>query len=95
MLATRGGKPCLGAIKTLLNSPHVHIDCPNRKGQTALHLAASFSDFVITEMLVRGGASTSLKDKQGKMPADLVSTSLKDSQRKALIGLMKKHKLSK
>ena len=95
MLTVRGGKPCIAALKILLSSPHVFIDCQNKRGQTALHLAASCADQTCTELLVRGGACVSLRDKQGFVPSDVVPGGLKESQRKLIMGIMKKQKTSK
>ena len=95
MLTVRGGKPCIAALKILLSSPHILIDCQNRRGQTALHLAASFADQTCTELLVRGGACVSVRDKLGLVPADVVPGGIKDSQKKFILGIMKKQKISK
>ena len=95
MLTVIGGKPCIAALKILLSSPHILIDCQNRRGQTALHLAASFADQTCTELLVRGGACVSVRDKLGLVPADVVPGGIKDSQKKFILGIMKKQKISK
>jgi len=90
MLAVRGGAPCVPVLRLLLSLPQTCTDLPSLLGSTALHMAASWGDQTATELLIRAGANPALKDRDGKIPAELVPSRLKDTQRKLLLSILRK-----
>ena len=46
---------------------------PNEDGNTALHIASFFANAELVELLLRTGASVSIKNSRGETPLDVVS----------------------
>jgi len=54
-----------GVAGYLLTQPEIEVNVVNENGATALHLAVQNAEAVIVKQLLRVGASTSVKDKNG------------------------------
>ncbi|XP_023328088.1 uncharacterized protein LOC111701152 [Eurytemora carolleeae] len=89
MLAVKGGKDCISSLKLLLvDVSQAKINIRNMSGQTALHLSTIGVEFSVTEALIKAGASVAIKDKNGRLPVDLIDST--NSNRKTLISLLRK-----
>ncbi|XP_068632103.1 26S proteasome non-ATPase regulatory subunit 10-like [Battus philenor] len=64
-------------VELLLQNPVINTDICDSTGCTALHLACEEDREAVACMLVKAGASVSIKNKENKTPLDLCSTKLK------------------
>ncbi|XP_013143652.1 PREDICTED: 26S proteasome non-ATPase regulatory subunit 10-like [Papilio polytes] len=65
-------------VELLLESPSIIVDLCDSTGCTALHLACEEEREAVACMLVKAGASFSIKNKEEKTPLDLCSNKLKN-----------------
>ena len=74
-------------VAELLLDFGIEINAENRKGRTALHTAAKYRVESMIELLVKRGANTTLKDAEGKTPAESLPSWLSKANEQRLRSL--------
>lgn len=61
-------------IAEFLISRGADVSAASRSGNTPLHTAAFFRDFKMVNLLLKHGASATLKNRRGQTPIDVISS---------------------